>query len=582
MPVLANEMEKLDLWMRASNGENISRYAQQLIGNCRPRLCDLATAIATPLNIWPAQTKQDILGYIYQKCIHPRYGPQPVFYLRAVYFLENLLTDCFYRTQQLVSTGGWEQSYARQLSNQQTSSRTLPTSQAHQQVAPTRPHVKPCQPVNSNSNLNRMIGTFGAHRANSSQQNALNRPEINQQQNAPNQHQPQASYILQNILNQPLNNRQQNTSNLDQPSNNLQQNVFNSIPAAFNLQMESDQWQNPMLSPPMTPHVTEWPNVDTLSDWNALVAAAAVSLDEENSYENRSPSPPSFIDYSCLATMHLPGLQTPPPQQHTYSPAPNTPHESMRSSKNTVTQAQPQAIVNPHQHTIISPPMSPKIERHDQCVPSPVDEMAIFDSSFESEQFAAALDTVAIVSGATTTADASIETIPTQSEPIIDLSHLNIPVAAKIYYDMPALDDGLTGALPQQETSNAVVNTADDAPNEQYSRFPKDHFLLKQRNANRWRWPLSALDELEKCPRPKSLKNKRRTAKGMIDIESNISKQQQVAVAEDMDAVENEENNNETSDAKNNDCNDDNSSSFNFQREWHRLLPFVALKMKRI
>lgn len=479
------------IWTNERSRENYAQHLLKIISGTR--IYELVYDITAPLANLQKQTMKCILEYIYQRCTHPCFAFQPIQYLRAGFFLENLLGRCYDHMGYMNSFGFDHSTLQHHQSNQQTTFAHHPAPNEiftlrnwapyrTVQHAPERSGVAPCQPANSISHLQRMV-TNSLH-----------------------------SYEAQPSI-------------LDQNSVNRHTTICNTqLGSMQRTQMTQtvNSQQNAILSPPMTPRdehrdqsgpnhdVPEFPHVDQMLNWHTPtpVAATVSSIGENLS------SPQPLIDTPPLDLSYSRSAQSSIPQKNAFncdSVKSNTQIESkpLQLMINFETQSQ---TLSSHRDTLVSPPMTPHVEAyhaHSQSVP--IQETALsYDSlKFECDEPAAVT---------------SIAENPSLPQPVIDLSHLNIPLAKKIHYDdildipnaidMPSLDpsgDLPTETQPPKNKPNCV-NTAVGTPTNEWKRFPADHFLLKKLRANRMRWPFKSLDQLENISSPKSLKNRKREA----------------------------------------------------------------------
>lgn len=424
------------LWMRhPSDAKHIQELLEKIISGTR--IDRLLWEIMAPLSCLPEQHITSVLEYIYQRCDSPVNAFQPVQYLRAAFFLENLLASRMETMKRLA----YDRPSYHHLSNQVMFNSVWahrPTTSANvafqnfgpsqtTQPATARPEFAPRQPESAISNLEQMVSD--------SRYFNVGRPSISQRNN------------------------------------------FNSHSTAFNAQIGSIRinfQQNAMLSPPLTPHVDQ-PLLNHVPDeqpvrrtfnWHQPVI------------ENPSPSPPVTIPTS-LNSQNLHDIQTPIAEQHVFDCNSNDFDTKFEiDEKQGIIDFKAQShTTSPHREIFLSPPITPLIEQRAHSVPIQEDESPASilpcDERNESE---------------TPTAIAENPPLP---QPIIQLSLLSIPVAKKIYYDMPDLNFSENSKIhrdtPSPPNAPNDLNTTVEAESDpdQRNNFPSDHFLLKQFRANR-------------------------------------------------------------------------------------------------
>lgn len=442
------------VWREEALGEI---YVQKFIEMSGTHIYDLMFGITPPLSSLSATDFGAIMEYMYQGCTQPYSRTHPVQYLRGVFFLENILADCYAHIHQTIFMEylGFYQSNTHRQSNQQ---------------------------VCNSSPL--------AHRSASKQNVPFENHKQDQQTLAPpdyNAYQPV----------DPISQLEQMMPNLERTfaiqKQTPQRETFNYNSAAFNTESRSQlNSQREKLTPPI------WPDVE---DRDHSVPNQVPDLVNNNQMLD-CDTPPAAVVIPYVESTPLPGIVLPPlnlvPSHVIQSPMRQYESNQLESEANSV--AQLQTVLNSHQNRIISN-RSHSERQH-------VSDSSDVNPTYVCEPiFAAAVD--------------SIDESLLQPQPVIDLSHLNIPIANKLYYDMPVLEsfshDSLTEKTLPSEVENYVNNPRDS---KQPKCLARDHFLVKKFLANRMRWPFTSLFELANTPRPVSLKNSKRSASGLTRISS--------------------------------------------------------------
>lgn len=447
-------------------------YVQQFIEMSGTRIYDLMLGITPHLSSFSVADFKAIMEYIYQGCTQPYFGFHPVQYLRKFLFLENILADCYAQIHQTIFMNflGFK---------------SINQSNTHRQSIQKVCYSSPSAHLSaSNQNV-----PFENHRQ---YQQTLAPPDYDAYQAVdPISQLEQMMPKLQLAFSTQKQIPQQKTLN------------YNS--AAFNTvgRSQLNSHRKKLTSPPICLGVDDRdhsvPNqVPDLVNINQMAMSSAVP------YVENTPLPGTVI--------HVPPLNL-VPTDVIQSPIRQIKSNQLESEANSVTQLQ--TVLNSHQNIIISSPISPLVEHRSRSVPNQISDSSNVNPIYVCEKKnAAAVD--------------SIERSLLQPQPVIDLSRLNIPVANKLYYDMPVLEsfshDSLTEKTLPWETENCVNNPRDS---KQPKCLARDHFLVKKFLANHMRWPFTSLSELANSPRPKSLKNSKRSARvaggtAVIDTECKM------------------------------------------------------------
>lgn len=442
-------------------------YAQQFIEMSGTRIYDSMLEISPQISSLSTADFRAIVEYMYQGCTQPYFEFQVVQYLREVYFLENILANCYAHFEEIMFMEylGFYQSKAHLQSNQQ--------------VCDSAPSAH-----SSTSNQNDPFENHGQYQAT---QQAYALPQF------------KVYYHPITQLEQMIPNLERSFG-MEKPVPEEKTCNYNS--AAFNTvnQPQHDSHQKTPISPNVQDGDHSVPNqVPVLINMNQMLdyktPAAAFA--------------PYLKDTPLTLCSHV--IQAPIRQQ-TSSRCSSAALDAQIESKQTQSEANsatlPQTVRNFQQNLITSSPISPLVEHQSQSVPIHVPDSLNTNPIYVCEKlFAAAVD--------------SIE--KSLLQPVIDLSHLNIPVANEIYYDMPVLEvdllphDSLTEKPLPCEKENHV-----NIPNEfkKSKCLARDHFLVKKFLANHLRWPFTSLLEFVNIPRPKSLKNSKRSARGLVRLPS--------------------------------------------------------------
>lgn len=113
-------------------------------------------------------------------------------------------------------------------------------------------------------------------------------------------------------------------------------------------------------------------------------------------------------------------------------------------------------------------------------------------------------------------------TIEKVSANVCGTSSAELKTEIKVPYDMPDwfssndLADEQATPPPQQRIVDEHERI--EVPDDRKKHLFRDHFLRKQFEANNVRWPYKSIDQFVNAPRPKSLKNRERTARGLVDV----------------------------------------------------------------